>query len=41
MIHDSVDDAKKGSACPSQSNPDMAQRQRQEEELIKQSLDRI
>ncbi len=42
MIHDSVDNAKKGSGCPSQGgNPDMAARQKQEEDKIKASLSKI
>ena len=40
MIHGSVDEAKKGSGCPSQSG-DMAEKQRQEEEKIKNSLSKI
>ena len=43
MIHDSVDNAKKGSGCPSQggAQQDMAARQKLEEEAIKLSLSKI
>lgn len=43
MIHDSVDNAKKQTGCPSQggSQQDMAARQKMEEEAIKQSLAKI
>lgn len=40
MIHDSVDKAKQGGGCPSQGN-DMAAKQKQEEEKIKDSLSKI
>lgn len=41
MIHDSVDNAKKGGGCPSQGNPEMAARQKKEEQAIKASLSKI
>jgi len=42
MIHDSVDNAKKGSSCPSQGGQqDMAARQKLEDEAIKLSLSKI
>ncbi len=42
MIHDSVDNAKKGSSCPSQGGQqDMAARQKLEDEAIKVSLSKI
>jgi len=43
MIHNSVDNAKKGSGCPSQggAQQDMAARQKLEEEAIKLSLSKI
>ncbi|MCF6248427.1 MAG: Mrp/NBP35 family ATP-binding protein [Desulfobacula sp.] len=42
MIHDSVDNAKKGGGCPSQGgSQDMAARQKQEEDKIKVSLSKI
>ncbi len=42
MIHDSVDEAKNSGGCPSQGgNPDMAARQKAEEEKIKASLSKI
>ncbi len=42
MIHDSVDNAKKSSCCPSQGGrQDMAQRQKLEDEAIKNSLSKI
>ena len=42
MIHDSVDNAKKGSGCPSQGGQqDMAARQKLEDEAIKVSLSKI
>ncbi len=42
MIHDSVDNAKKGGGCPSQGGgQDMAARQKQEEDKIKASLAKI
>lgn len=42
MIHDSVENAKKGGGCPSQSGgQDMAARQKKEEEAIKSSLSKI
>ncbi len=42
MIHDSVDNAKKGSSCPSQGGQqDMAARQKLEDEAIKISLSKI
>ncbi len=42
MIHDSVDNAKKGSGCPSQGGQqDMAARQKLEDEAIKLSLSKI
>jgi len=42
MIHDSVDNAKKGGGCPSQgAGQDMAARQKKEEEAIKNSLSKI
>ncbi|MCG8639213.1 MAG: Mrp/NBP35 family ATP-binding protein [Desulfobacterales bacterium] len=41
MIHDSVDNAKKGGGCPSQGHPDMAARQKKEEQAIKTSLSKI
>ena len=41
MLHNSVDDAKKSSGCPSQAQPDMAARQQKEEKAIKNSLSKI
>ncbi len=42
MIHDNVEQAKKGGACPSQAGgQDMAARQKKEDEAIKASLSRI
>jgi Mrp family chromosome partitioning ATPase len=42
MIHDSVENAKKGSGCPSQGGQqDMAARQKLEDEAIKRSLSKI
>ena len=42
MIHDSVDNAKQGSSCPSQAGQqDMAAKQRQEDAAIKASLAKI
>lgn len=42
MIHDSVENAKKGSSCPSQGGQqDMAARQKLEDEAIKLSLSKI
>jgi len=42
MIHDSVDNAKQGSSCPSQGGQqDMAARQKQEDAAIKDSLSKI
>ncbi len=42
MIHDSVDNAKKGSSCPSQGGQqDVAARQKLEDEAIKLSLSKI
>ncbi len=42
MIHNSVDNAKKGGGCPSQGGgQDMAARQKQEEDKIKASLSKI
>jgi ATP-binding protein involved in chromosome partitioning len=40
MIHDSVDKAKKGSGCPSQGG-DMAEKQKQQQEMIKTCLSKI
>ncbi len=41
MIHENVDEAKKGGGCPSQGNPDMAAKQKQEEQAIQNSLSKI
>ncbi len=41
MIHESVDDAKKGQGCPSQGNPDVAAKIKKEDQAIKNSLSKI
>jgi Mrp family chromosome partitioning ATPase len=41
MIHENVDKAKKSSGCPSQGGGNMAQRQQEQEALIKASLAKI
>ncbi len=41
MIHDNVEKAKKGGGCPSQGGQDMAQKQKEQEAMIKSNLARI
>ena len=41
MIHDNVEKAKKGGGCPSQGGGDMAQKQKEQEAMIKSNLAKI
>lgn len=41
MIHDNVEKAKKGGGCPSQGGGDMAQKQKEQEAMIKANLAKI
>ncbi len=41
MIHQNVDKAKKSQGCPSQGGGDMAQKQQEQQAMIKDSLARL